>query len=336
MNAPESFYELTARYPDEASAVLYFERLRWPDGARCTACGSAEVFKGNTQRRAQLWRCAPCGAQFTVTSGTVMDSTKLPLRKWLLAFHLVSASKKGVSALQLSRMLSITYQTAWHLAHRIRATMGNTSSRFSGIVETDETYIGGKPRWPGCRRKKVAVQTIVERKREGKAGRARTIALGTDNPDGRTVGPKLQKHTHRKHTVLMTDDSPIYDAVGEHFADHHAVNHSKRIYATQAPDGTLVTTNSAEGLFANLKRQIQGTHHHTSEKHLPRYLDEYDFKYNTREQSDGERAETAIRRMEGKRLTLYESSHGGAALFERPAGAPAPKRKKKRPCEPRK
>jgi len=153
------FYNLTECYPDEAGAIRYFEKQRWPDGARCPTCSSADVVRGHQpKRRRQLWRCGACDAQFSVTSGTIMESTKLPLRKWLLAFHLIGSSKKGISSLQLSRMLGVTYKTAWHLAHRIRATMkDDRASRFTGIVETDETYIGGKPRWPGRRRKKVAV-----------------------------------------------------------------------------------------------------------------------------------------------------------------------------------
>jgi len=151
------------------------------------------------------------------------------------------------------------------------------------------------------------------------------MALNTENPDGRTVGVKLRKYTDPGRTVLMTDDSPIYDRVGEHFCDHHAVNHTKRVYAVTAPDGHLATTNSAEGLFANLKRQIQGTHHHTSERHLPKYLEEHDFKYNTRDQPDGWRVEAAIEGIEGQRLTLYKSAAGGPSLFEQKAGEPAPK-----------
>ncbi len=155
---------------------------------------------------------------FSVTSGTVMEFTKLPLRKWLLAFHLIGASKKGISALQLSRMLKVTYKTAWHLCHRIRATMTENSQMFTGIVETDEMYSGGKRkgRGRGYRGNKVAVQTIVKRNEEGEhVGRAQTMALNNGQKvDGRTVGAKLRTHTNPEETILMTDDSNIYDAVG--------------------------------------------------------------------------------------------------------------------------
>ena len=213
-----TLFDLTARYPDEESAVRYFESLRWPKGPRCLSCKTADVVRGQTERRRQIWHCRKCGEQFTVTMGTVMEDTKLPLRKWLLAFHLIGASKKGMSALQLARMLGVSYKTAWHLGHRIRATM------------TDGEYV-----------------------REG-------------------------------------------------------------------PRGRLVTTNTAEGLFANLKRQITGTHHHTSKRHLPKYLEEYDYKYNTRKKSDGARTVAAIKRAVGKRLTLYRTRNAGVpSLFEGPA-----------------
>ncbi len=334
-----SLYHILEQYPDEASAERYFTQKRWPNGVRCAACGATGARRGTQEKRKrQLWRCQKCDKQFSVTSGTVLESTKLPLRKWLLAFHFIGASKKGMSALQLSRMLHVKYQTAWHLSHRIRATMANNGQLFTGIVETDETYIGGKRRGygRGYRGNKAAVQTIVRRNREGRTdGQAQTIALSHEPVDGRTVGAKLRKHTVPSRTILMTDDSPIYTAVGRNYKDHHVVNHKAKQYAYGAPDGHLATTNTAEGLFANLKRQIHGTHHHTSKKHLPKYLEEYDYKYNTRQKTDGERTSAAVQNIEGKRLTLYKSSTGnGASLFDGKAGEP--RRKPKRAVKKRK
>ena len=176
-----SLYELTERYPDEESAILYFENVRWgATGATCRACRSPDVFKGKAQRRLPLWHCRTCKHQFTITSGTIMEHTMLPLRKWLFAFHLIGGSKKGVSSHYLARTLKITYKTAWHLAHRIRATMTDNTQLFTGVVETDETYIGGKRKHvgKGYRKNKIAVQTIVERtKPDGRPGRSQTIAL---------------------------------------------------------------------------------------------------------------------------------------------------------------
>lgn len=163
-----SFYDLSERYSGEAGAIRYFEERRWPSGPRCPKCGSQEVARGKQEkRRRQLWYChnAKCENMFSVTSGTIMDSTKLPLRKWMMAYHFMGSSKKGISALQLSRMLHVTYKTAWHLCHRIRETMTDNSQKFTGIVETDETYIGGKRKGKGhgYRKNKMAVQTIIKR-----------------------------------------------------------------------------------------------------------------------------------------------------------------------------
>ena len=252
----------------------------------CPLCGTDDVLRGTQEkRRRQLWYChnPACDTQFSVTSGTVMEFTKLPLRKWLLAFHLIGSSKKGISSLQLSRMLEVTYRTAWHLAHRIRETMAENEQLFSGIVETDELYVGGKRKGKGrgYRGNKMAVQTIVKRGRNphcktdcktGDKSKAQTIALMRPEVDGRTVGAKLRAHTVPELTTLMTDDSQIYNRVGKNFLDHRSVNHSKEEYVRLGfPDGVIVTTNTAEGLFANLRRQLDGTHHHTSHKHLARH-----------------------------------------------------------------
>ena len=323
-DAPLSFFALTAQYPDEASAERYFTAQRWPGGVKCPRCGSSNVQRGTQPgRNRQLWTCE-CRRQFSVTSGTVMADTKIPLRKWLLAFHLMGASKKGMSALQLQRMLAVTYQTAWHLCHRIRATMTKNSQVFTGIVETDETYIGGvrRGRGKGYRANKAAVTTIIRRNTDGKQNsQAQTTAHPHEKIDGRTVGPELRRHTIPGRTVLMTDDSPIYNRVGESFADHHTVNHKSKEYVREDWDGHLATTNTAEGYFANLKRQIDGTHHHTSKKHLQKYLEEHDFKYNSRGQLDGERTMAAIGNIEGRRLHLYKPASGnGESLFDGKAG----------------
>jgi transposase-like protein len=328
-----SFYELTERYPDERAAERYFKERRWPDGVRCPRCGGHEVTEGKQARRhRQLWYCTnpDCKKMFSVTSGTVMDSSKLPLRKWLFAYHLMGASKKGMSALQLSRMLKLTYKTAWHLAHRVRESMKRSPRVFSGTVETDELYVGGRRKnvGHGYRGNKIAVQTILRRNsRRGKHdSQAQTVALSNgEKVDGRTLGAKLRTHTDPEQTILMTDEATPYARVGRAFKDHRVVNHRAQEYVRVDPDGTVVTTNSAEGYFANLRRQLTGTHHHTSKKHLPRYLAEHDFKFNTRTASDVARTETAMEGMEGKSLRLYRPASGrGASLYKQRRGEPRP------------
>lgn len=335
MADPASFFHLTAQYPDEASAEQYFIKQRWPNGVRCPHCGSDKVVRGTQPGRArQLWTCQ-CRKQFSVTSGTVMDSTKTPLRKWLFAFHLMGGSKKGMSARQIARTVDVTPQTAWHMGHRVRHTMVDNSQRFTGIVETDETYIGGRRtgHGRGYKGNKAAVLAIVRRNTPGKTdGRVQAISLAHEKVDGRTVGPKLRHHTIPGKTVLMTDEAPMYERLGERFKDHHTVNHKTKEYVREDWDGHVATTNTAEGYFANLKRQIHGTHHHTSKKHLPKYLEEHDYKYNTRGKTDAERTEQAIQNIEGRRLRLYQPASGsGEALFDGKAGER--RRKPKRPVK---
>lgn len=324
MSEEGSLYQILEQYPDEQSAERYFTERRWPNGVCCTKCNSADAYDCRAKRRLTQWKCRACAHKFTVTSGTVMEGTKLPLRKWLIAYHEIGGAKKGMSARELSRKLGIGVRPAWHLAHRIRATMTDNAQKFSGIVETDEAYIGGKRKFhgKGYRGNKVAVQTIIKRgKRTTRAdgnqarstySQAQTIVLNpTDHVDGRSVGAKLRTHTEPGKTVLMTDDSPIYTKTGEGFVDHHTVNHKKKEYFRQADDGHLAHTNTAEGYFGNFKRQIDGTHHHVSKKHAQRYAEEHDHKYNNRGKSDVEVTEVAIKNMVGKRVRLFKPKNGG-------------------------
>ncbi|MFI5300639.1 MAG: IS1595 family transposase [Polyangiales bacterium] len=333
LDVSASLYQLTEQYPDEASAIRYFEKVRWPKGVWCPRCQSRHVVRQQSARNRGLWFCRKCAAQFSVTSGTVMESTKLPLRKWLFAFYLMGSSKKGMSALQLARILKVTYRTAWHLCHRVRQGMITDLGKLHGVVESDETYIGGRRKnvGRGYRGDKAAVQTMVER-----GGRAKSVVLGpNDRVDGRTVGAKLRTHTDPNRTVLITDESPIYNQTGKDFLAHETVNHKRQQYVRKDEQGHVISTNTAEGFFANLKRQIIGTHHHTSKKHLPKYVTEYDYKYNTRDIDDGTRTVAAIRGGQGQRLTLFKSTSGkGESLFDREA-PPAPKRAKPRKAAPK-
>lgn len=327
-----TFYELTERYPDERSAVQYFDERRWPDGRTCVQCKSPDTYDSKTKgSKHPIYKCRACGRRFTTTSGTIMQGTHLPLRLWLFAFHLIASSKKGISTRQVARMMGVTVKTAWHLTHRIRATMkgGEDEQKFGGIVESDETYVGGKRKnhGRGYRGNKAAVQTIIRRgtrttRRDHNDAddhsEARTIVLSPDgNVDGRSVSAKLRKHTDPENTVLMTDESPIYGEVGKSFDEHHTVNHKRKEYVRQESDGHLAHTNTAEGFFGNLKRQINGTHHSVSKKHLARVTTEHDFKYNNRHLSDSEIAEQAIGNIEGRRLTLYKTASGtGESLYD--------------------
>jgi transposase-like protein len=299
---------------DANAARDHLERLYWPHGPVCRHCGNADASRikkltGKSTRPGVLW-CNECDAPFSVTVGTIMEDSKIPLNKWVLAFHLMSPSKKGMSAHQLHRNLGVTYKTAWFLAHRIRKAMGDPEPNKSGgplggagkVVEADETVVGGKAKNRAFREPapKKAVFTLVERE-----GRARSFHVA--NIDAKTLRPAVMKNTSRKST-LMTDEASYYVKMGREFDAHHAVDHSRSEYAYKL-DGRTVSTNNAENYFSIFKRGIVGVYHHVSEAHLSRYLDEFDFRYSNRSKlgvEDTERAAKAIMGGEGKRLTYYQ------------------------------
>ena len=350
-NTTLSFYELTEKYPDEPAAIAYFTAQRWPDGPFCPDCGDTDVYNDKRKQHLPRYKCRGCQHQFTVTSGTVMDNTKLPLRKWLWAFHMLGGAKKSIPSRHLARQLGITLKSAWHLGHRIRSAMTKNDYKLTDIVETDTTLGGGrtKHKGRGYRGNRPVIATAVTRSSHSKRGEARTRPKGqrgskryigqanttmlqsemAEKEDGRTLGPKIKAITDPENTVLMTDDATAYKAIGKHFKEHHAVNHSREEYVRQEEDGHLAHTNTAEGLFGNLKRQLGGTHHSTSKRHLQRYLEEYDHKYNNRDLSDVEVTEEAIGNVEGRKVTLFKSEGGGDALFERKATDP-PKKESRR------
>ena len=306
-------------FNDEAAAWTHFEAIRWPDGPVCPHCGvinSAHPVVGETARPG-LYRCRECVKQFTATVGTLYERSHIPMHKWLLATHLLCASKKGISALQLFRMLGFgSYRTAWFMAHRIREAMNDPTPNKSGgplggkdkVVEADETVVGGKAKNRAFREPapKKAVLTLVERD-----GRARSFHIA--NIDAKNLRPTVMKHTSRMST-LMTDEASYYVKMGREFADHKAVDHSRSEYAYKL-DGRTVSTNNAENYFSIFKRGVIGTYHSISEAHMSRYLAEFDFRYSNRSKlgvEDTERAAKAIKGVEGKRLT-YDQPRQSAA-----------------------
>lgn len=298
-------------FTDAKKAREHLESLRWAAGRFCPHCGAVEgtSFVRGKKHRPGLYYCNECKKQFTVTIGTIFERSKIPLNKWMLAFHLMSSSKKGVSAHQLHRMLGVTYKTAWFMAHRIRECMrpafNNGPLGGEGkAVEADETYIGGKEKnkhkWKrtsaiGGQGKEV-VFSLVER---GGAVRSHHVA----NVSGKTLRPIIKAQVDRK-SILMTDEAGQYREVGREFARHGTVNHGIEEYVRGD-----AYTNTVEGYFSILKRGITGVYHHVSQAHLKRYLAEFDFRYNERSAlgvSDAERAAKAIKGAEGKRLTYQQ------------------------------
>lgn len=296
---------LAAKYANEDKARETLEAWRWPNGVICPrpdcgAVGEARKIvsaKGSSTRKG-LWKCMACRRQFTVTVGTIFEDSHISLGKWLIAVHLLCASKKGMSAHQLHRMLGVTYKSAWFMAHRIRKAMERPPvvDLLQGIVEADETFVGGKPgnRHLGKREPappKIPVLALVER-----GGNVR--AMRVPNVGGETLRRALRENVHPDSTI-MTDGHASYRGLEKEFSGgHEAVNHEANEYVRGNAH-----INTDESYFALLKRGIIGTYHHVSGKHLPRYLSEFDQRWNTRAMPDAERAVLAVQGAAGKRLT---------------------------------
>jgi transposase-like protein len=292
----------------EEAARAYFEKLRWPNGPVCPHCGNADqarIYKvtPNSEKkiRVGLYKCAECEQGFTVTVGTVCEDSHITLNKWLIGFYMMCASKTQVSALQLQRQLEIgSYRSAWFMCHRIRFALQDImpTDKLDGTVEADETYIGGKKRGMGRAYKgnKTAVVSLVER-----GGRVRSQVA--QKVTGDALGQLLKQHI-AETAHLNTDESPVYRKIRQSFASHDTVNHAAEEYARRDASGRLASINTAEGFFGNSKRSLDGTHHFVSRKHLPLNLAELDYKYNTREETDGARTALGIPKIVGKRLML--------------------------------
>jgi len=307
------------QHQTEEAARLWLENLRWPDGVVCPHCGS--IGRAYARSKAGLYRCAEkeCRKDFTVRTKSVLESSHIPLRLWAQAFTLLCSSKKGMSAHQVHRTLKITYKSAWFLCHRIREAMrsGGLMSPIGGsgkVVEADETYFGMIPKdelmpraigpgktkigkRAGIRRSAYrAVFALVER-----GGQARTFHVA--QADQNTV-QAIMKANIGKETRVHTDESHLYRLAPLQFAQHETVKHSAKEYARGD-----VTTNTVEGYFSIFKRGMKGVYQHCDEKHLHRYLSEFDFRYNTRTKlgfNDSDRAALAVKGAAGKRLTYRQ------------------------------
>ncbi len=300
-------------FTDENKAREHLEGIRWPNGPYCPHCGEADGanlkrLEGKSHRPG-LFQCNSCRQHFTVTVGSVFERSKIPLTKWMLGFHLMASSKRGISAHQLHRQLGITYKTAWFMAHRIREAMkpGMAGSDPLGgkgkIVQADETYYGNSKRAKSYKkghRHKRSIVALVEPK-----GKARVFHVKTANAE--TVRNILVTNASRD-SELHTDESRLYVQTGKEFADHKTVHHGwngRGEYVGK--DGQ--TTNHVENFFGNFKKGMKGVYGFCSEQHLQRYLTEFEFRYNNRSAlgvTDGERAVTALQGAEGKRLTYRQ------------------------------
>jgi transposase-like protein len=288
-----------AIYLNEDAAREYLEQKRWPDGAVCPHCGATGAYKlqgkADSKRpvRQGVWKCKFCRKQFTVRVGTIFEDSHIPLYQWLSAIQFLCASKKGISAHQLHRMLNITYKSAWFMAHRIRYAMTQSPviDKLQGVVEADETYIGGKHHGKRGRgsENKIPVFALVERD-----GRVR--AFKTERVTAKNLKGKIRENVD-KRAVVMTDEFLAYKGLGREFV-HYTVNHGAGEYVNGG-----IHTNTAEGFFSILKRGINGIYQHVSEQHLDRYLAEFGFRYDNRKVDDATRVTIALKQIGGKRLT---------------------------------
>ena len=293
--------QIMCHFATDVAAREFLESVRWPDGPVCAHCGETKNvtrLEGKSHR-AGLFQCNACKEQFTVTVGTIFEKSKIPLRKWLAAWYMLCSSKKGVSAIQIQRMLSIgSYRTAWFMMHRIRYALrdpvfaDNLGSN-GGTVEVNETYVGGKVKGMGRAYKgnKMAVVSLVER-----GGRVRSQSV-------KKVTGKTLKGAHDAHldptANLMTDDLARYSKPGKRFALHQTVNHSAGEYARDD-----VHTCTVEGYFSLFRRGVDGTFHRIGHQYVDQYLAEFDFRYSHRQATDGARTIPELKKIEGKRFVL--------------------------------
>ncbi len=309
--------DLGQHFADAETARELLERMRWPNGPACPHCGGADPYrltpsgtstKPRTTRKGLL-KCRACRKQFTVTVGTVFEDSHIPLNKWLQAIYLLCSSKKGMSTHQLHRMLGITYKSAWFMAHRLRYAMTQTPlvEKLSGIIEADETYIGGRFKSGGYKagnvrggrkgprmENKIGVVALVER-----GGRVRAFPMPRVTAEN--VREAIVENVH-KDARLMTDESQLYTGIGAQMGGgHESVKHSINEYVRGD-----CHTNTVEGFFSLLKRGITGVYHHVGKGHVGRYVDEFVFRYDHRKITDGERAGLAVLGAEGKRLTYKQ------------------------------
>lgn len=317
-----SIPRLALEIPTEADAYIFLERLRWGTdlaGQRCPHCDSDRRFYflnpengssrktrtgANSQRR--VWKCADCRRQFSVTTNTVMHGSKVPIRTWVFIWFELCASKNGVSAREIERKYDLTAKTAWFVCQRVREAMRKDplAGMMRGVVVADEAFIGGAAKNMHRNNPRRADQ------KKGGAGKPAILSLISEETGqvhtqvvrdvtGATLQKAIAQVADVPNTILHTDEGRGYMTISPELAGHETVTHSKGQYVNKAGAGT----NRAENFFSQLKRSIDGTHHAVSRRHLPRYLAEYDYRYNTKDLSDTARMRKLIGQMGDKRLT---------------------------------
>ena len=264
-----NLFDLIDRFGSDDKCRNFLIALRWPDGIACLACGSTDVTEVASR---DLFQCSSCRHQFSVTAGTIMHDSHLPLRKWFMATYLIVEAKKSLSAAQLGRTIGVPYKTAWYLCQRIRKALSTEGAWLRGIIEIDETFIGGKTEGFG-QGYKGNKTVVVGAKQRGGALRIQTAP----NRTKKTLHQFIRENVADDAEAIYTDDFVSYDGIADADTRHETVNHS----ADEWVRGD-VHTNGIEGAWSLFKRSVVGSFHQVSRKHLDLYLDEFEFRFNNR------------------------------------------------------
>jgi transposase-like protein len=305
--------DLTKYFKSESRCIAYFEQARWNGQRACPHCGGARTY---TLKGLGKYKCGECRKLFSITTGTYFENTKLPLRKWLIAMYLCLNHKKGISSLQLADTLGITQKSAWFVLHRIRAIVSEQVPEMllSSVVEADETYIGGKEKNRHKDKKQyqqVGSKSSIDVKfTSGRGAADKKVVLGliqrggkvvtryTPNAAAKHIEPFIKQHL-AKGSIPNTDEWHGYRTI-KRFYHHEVINHASKVYVQGK-----VHTNTIENYWSGVKRIVNGTYHQISRKHLQKYLNEFSFRFNTREENNSFRFNEALKTCHG-RLKYFE------------------------------